>query len=59
MLQLPALQIGRFLARNPIIQGGMAVRISGARLAAAVAREGGIGVDGIAAGGRIRPPGDE
>jgi len=50
LLQLPALQIGRFLARNPIIQGGMAVRISGARLAAAVAREGGIGV--IAGTGR-------
>ncbi|MDN5344126.1 MAG: hypothetical protein PWQ18_237 [Clostridia bacterium] len=50
LFQLPTLQIGRFLARNPIIQGGMAVRISGARLAAAVAREGGIGI--IAGTGR-------
>lgn len=50
MFQLPTLQIGRFLAQNPIIQGGMAIRISGARLAAAVAREGGIGI--IAGTGR-------
>lgn len=44
LFQLPTLQIGRLLARYPIIQGGMAVRISEARLAGAVAREGGIGV---------------
>ncbi len=44
MLQMPALQIGRLRAEYPIIQGGMAVGISEARLAGAVAREGGIGV---------------
>lgn len=41
---LPSLQIGHHLARYPIIQGGMGIRISGAHLAAAVANEGGIGV---------------
>lgn len=44
LFQLPALQIGRLRVKYPIIQGGMAVRISEARLAGAVAREGGIGV---------------
>lgn len=44
MLPLPSLQIGQHLARYPIIQGGMGIRISGARLAAAVANAGGIGV---------------
>jgi len=44
LFRLPTLQIGRFRVKYPIIQGGMAVRISGARLAGAVAREGGIGV---------------
>jgi NAD(P)H-dependent flavin oxidoreductase YrpB (nitropropane dioxygenase family) len=41
---LPKLNIGGLIARLPIIQGGMAVRISTAPLAAAVANEGGIGV---------------
>jgi NAD(P)H-dependent flavin oxidoreductase YrpB (nitropropane dioxygenase family) len=41
---MPSLSIGRVTSRLPIIQGGMAVRISMAPLAAAVAREGGIGV---------------
>jgi nitronate monooxygenase len=41
---MPSLTIGRVTSRLPIIQGGMAVRISLAPLAAAVAREGGIGV---------------
>jgi NAD(P)H-dependent flavin oxidoreductase YrpB (nitropropane dioxygenase family) len=41
---MPSLTIGRVASRLPIIQGGMAVRISLAPLAAAVAREGGIGV---------------
>jgi NAD(P)H-dependent flavin oxidoreductase YrpB (nitropropane dioxygenase family) len=48
-LKLPELRIGRLVAKIPIIQGGMAVRISTARLASAVAEEGGIGL--IAASG--------
>lgn len=43
-MQLPALTIGKLVARIPIIQGGMATRISTSRLAAAVANEGGIGI---------------
>ena len=49
LLKLPALKIGKLLAEVPIIQGGMAIRLSTARLAAAVANEGGIGL--IAASG--------
>lgn len=41
---LPQLKIANLIASVPVIQGGMAVRISTARLAAAVANEGGIGV---------------
>jgi len=48
-LKLPELKIGTKIARVPIIQGGMAIRLSTARLAAAVANEGGIGL--IAASG--------
>jgi len=44
MTQLSSLQIGQHIARYPIIQGGMGIRISGANLAAAVANTGGIGV---------------
>lgn len=44
MAELPSLQIGQYLARYPIIQGGMGIRISGANLAAAVANSGGIGI---------------
>lgn len=43
-MQLPELRIGNLLAKLPIMQGGMAVRISTAPLAAAVANEGGIGI---------------
>jgi nitronate monooxygenase len=43
-VEMPSLTIGRVTARLPIIQGGMAVRISMAPLAAAVASAGGIGV---------------
>lgn len=43
-MKLPELKIGNFKAKLPIIQGGMAVRISTSRLAAAVANEGGIGI---------------
>lgn len=48
-MNLPHLRIGQLDARLPIVQGGMAVRISLAPLAAAVANEGGIGL--IAASG--------
>jgi nitronate monooxygenase len=41
---LPALIIDKLVAKLPIIQGGMATRISTSRLAAAVANEGGIGI---------------
>ncbi len=41
---LPSVKIGNHHARYPIIQGGMGIRISGARLASAVANAGGIGI---------------
>jgi len=44
MKPLAPLHIGQHIARYPIIQGGMGIRISGAQLAAAVANTGGIGV---------------
>jgi len=44
MQGIPKLRIGRIEVPYPIIQGGMAVRVSTSRLAAAVATEGGIGV---------------
>ena len=43
-MKLPELKIGNKIAKVPIIQGGMAVRLSTARLAAAVSNEGGIGL---------------
>lgn len=45
-MKLPQLKIGNLIPELPIIQGGMAVRVSTASLAGAVAREGGIGVIG-------------
>ena len=48
-MKLPELKIGNKIAKIPIVQGGMAIRLSTARLAAAVANEGGIGL--IAASG--------
>lgn len=48
-VKLPELRIGKLVAKVPIIQGGMAIRLSTARLVAAVANEGGIGL--IAASG--------
>ncbi|HHV65201.1 MAG TPA: nitronate monooxygenase [Peptococcaceae bacterium] len=48
-MKFPHLQIGNLRPQYPIIQGGMAVRISTSRLAAAVANAGGIGI--IAASG--------
>lgn len=43
-MNLPELKIGDLIAKLPIIQGGMAIRVSTAPLAAAVAEEGGIGL---------------
>ena len=43
-MKLPELRIANLVAKVPIIQGGMAIGISMAPLAAAVAEEGGIGV---------------
>ena len=43
-MKIPQLKIKELIAAFPIIQGGMAVRISTAPLAAAVASEGGIGI---------------
>ena len=48
-MKLPELKIGGKIAKMPIIQGGMAIRLSTAKLAAAVANSGGIGL--IAASG--------
>ena len=48
-MKLPVLKIGKLVAEVPIVQGGMAIRLSTARLAAAVAKGGGIGL--IAASG--------
>lgn len=45
-MHLPELRIGKLKPRYPIIQGGMAVRVSTASLAGAVAKAGGIGVIG-------------
>ncbi|MFZ5596068.1 MAG: NAD(P)H-dependent flavin oxidoreductase [Bacillota bacterium] len=46
MLTLPGLKIGELLPSFPIIQGGMALRVSTSPLAAAVAEAGGIGIIG-------------
>lgn len=43
-MEMPNLKIGQHTARLPIVQGGMAVRISLSPLAGAVSREGGVGV---------------
>ncbi len=48
-MKLPELRIGDKVAKVPVIQGGMAIRLSTARLASAVANQGGIGL--IAASG--------
>ncbi len=45
-MQLPVLKIGNLTPKYPIIQGGMAVRVSTSPLAGAVAKAGGIGVIG-------------
>jgi nitronate monooxygenase len=43
-MKIPKLDISGLIATIPVIQGGMGVGISGAKLAAAVANEGGVGV---------------
>lgn len=45
-MKLPSLKIGDFIPKFPIIQGGMAVRVSTHPLVGAVAKAGGIGVIG-------------
>ncbi len=45
-MKFPELKIDNLKPDFPIIQGGMAIKVSTAKLAAAVAREGGIGVIG-------------
>ena len=44
LFNLPPLKIGKFTARLPIIQGGMAVRVSLHNLAGNVAKAGGVGI---------------
>ena len=43
-MKLPTLNIANLDIKYPIIQGGMAIRASMAKLAAAVANEGGVGL---------------
>lgn len=43
LLLLPTLRIGLLVSRYPFVQGGMAVRVSTGKLAAAVAEAGGVG----------------
>jgi len=45
-MKLPELKIGELVAKLPIIQGGMSIRISSGRLAGAVAATGAVGVIG-------------
>lgn len=52
---LRPLRLGRHVARLPVIQGGMGIRISASRLAAAVAREGAVGVIASVALGLASP----
>ncbi|MDD4625114.1 MAG: nitronate monooxygenase family protein [Candidatus Pacebacteria bacterium] len=44
LFNLPELKVGRLKAKLPIIQGGMAVRVSLHKLAGNVAKEGGVGI---------------
>lgn len=43
-MKFPKLKIGNLTPKYPIIQGGMAIKVSMAKLAASVANEGGIGL---------------
>ncbi|MDD4409942.1 MAG: nitronate monooxygenase [Candidatus Pacebacteria bacterium] len=47
MSELPPLKVGKKISRFPIIQGGMAVRVSLHGLAGNVAKEGGVGIIAI------------
>jgi len=53
LFQLPELRIGKWVAKYPIIQGGMAVRVSLHNLAGNVAKNGGVGI--IAISGMLDP----
>jgi NAD(P)H-dependent flavin oxidoreductase YrpB (nitropropane dioxygenase family)/3-hydroxymyristoyl/3-hydroxydecanoyl-(acyl carrier protein) dehydratase len=44
LFNLPELRVGKFIAKLPIIQGGMAVRVSLHKLAGNVAKEGSVGI---------------
>ncbi|MCK5076686.1 MAG: nitronate monooxygenase [Calditrichia bacterium] len=52
---IPKLKIGNLVAEKPIIQGGMGVGVSMAKLASAVANEGGIGVISSVGLGLLKP----
>lgn len=52
---LKPLRLGKHVARLPIIQGGMGIRISASRLASAVAREGAVGIIASVALGLASP----
>jgi len=43
-MKLQGIKIGEKISKYPIIQGGMGVGVSGARLAGNVAKNGGIGL---------------
>lgn len=45
-MKLPQLKIGNLIAKLPIVQGGMSIRISGGKLAGAVAATGAVGIIG-------------
>ncbi len=47
LFQLPHLSVGKWIAKYPIIQGGMAVRVSLHNLAGNVAKNGGVGIVAI------------
>jgi len=51
--ELPPLKIGKWIAKYPIIQGGMAVRVSLHNLAGNVAKNGGVGI--VAISGMLDP----
>ena len=51
-MKLPQLKIGDLVATIPIIQGGMAVRISTGNLAGTIASAGGVGGEGEAVAGK-------
>lgn len=55
VMEYKGLQIGNLYARRPLIQGGMGVGISMSGLAAAVAREGGVGILSAAQPGYAEP----